>query len=303
MNLPRVAPLAAVTTLLLLPAGSGAQVKASERSTVAQVVNGTRIEVDYSRPQARGRDPVFGRIVHWGEVWTPGANFATTLTVDRPVTLDGHDLDAGSYSLWLIPREGAWGVVVSDQPRLFHTNHPEQDTRVAEYELTPAEGPHTEVLTFDFPVVKPDHAVLRLRWGTTALPFRIDVPNWEPYALDPQDRPLYFGTFAMTGPYRDPFRIGFWEADGHLQGVWYEPREGETEVVDPSRARGFRFQAVPLGLHRFLMGFYRDGELVGTEPGYLLFLLDDDGEAVGLEWRSTGKDGEEFAAAAGTRLR
>lgn len=74
-------------------------------------------------------------------------------------------------------------------------------------------------------------------------------------------------------------------------------------MVEPSRARGFRFQAVPLGLHRFLMGFYRGGELVGTEPGYLLFLLEDDGEAVGLEWRSTGKDGEEFAAASGARLR
>lgn len=301
MNLARSTALAAAA-LLVIPAYADGQVKASERSTVAQVVNGTRVEVDYSRPQARGRDPVFGNVVHWGEVWTPGANFATTLTVDQPVRLDGHDLDAGSYSLWLIPREGAWGVVVSDEPRLFHTTRPEQDTRVAEYEITPAEGAHTEVLTFDFPVVQPDHAVLRLRWGTTTLPFRIDVPHWEPYALDPADRPRYLGTFGMTGPHRDPFRVAFWEADGHIQGVWYES-PAEAEVVDPAQARGFRFQAVPLGLHRFLMGFYRDGELVGTEPGFLLFLLDDDGATVGLEWRSTGEDGVEFAAASGTRLR
>ena len=271
---------------LIVPAALTGQVRASERATTVQLVNGTRIEVDYARPQARGRDPLFGGVVHWGEVWTPGANFATTLTVDRAVKLDGHDLEAGSYSLWLIPQEDEWTMVVSAEPRLFHTVHPPEDTWVAEYALTPSEGAHTEVLTFDFPVVKPNHAVLRLRWGTTTIPFRIDVPGWEPYALDREDRPVYFGTFDMIDEKGDPIRLGFWEGDGLIQGVLYDREESVTDVEEPSEVRGWRFQLVPLGLHRFLMGHYRDGELVNTEDGFLLYTLDAGGAATGLEWRT-----------------
>lgn len=297
-----VASLAGTTT----PAD--AQVKASERSTITQVVNGTKITVDYARPQARGRDALFGGVVHWGEVWTPGANFATTLTVDKPIRLDGHDLEAGTYSLWLIPQPEEWTMVVSDEPRLFHTRHPAEDTYVAEYTLEPAEGQHAEVLTFDFPVVKPDHAVLRLRWGTTTIPFRIDVPSWEPFALDPEDRGIYLGTYQVTdvdenGDAESTVnRLGLWEADGHIQGVWYQPEDATDEVSSPAEMNGFRFQAVPLGLHRFLIGHYRDGVLTNTEETSLLFTLDSEGNVSGIELRTTGENGEEVTTARGTPI-
>ncbi len=176
---------------------------------------------------------------------------------------------------------------------------------MAEYALTPGEGPHVEVLTFDFPVVKPDHAVLRLRWGTTAIPLRIDVPGWEPYALDPEDRPRYLGTYELVEVTDDGEvnRLGLWEDGGYIQGVWYEPEPGAVEVADPTEARGFRFQAVPLGMHRFLAGRYRDGELVNTEDGFFLFTLDEEGAASGVEWRTTGEDGEEIVEARGERIR
>jgi hypothetical protein len=285
------------------PVPLAAQVKASERSTIAQVVNGTRIEVDYSRPQARGRETLFGGVVHWGEVWTPGANFATTLSADGPFALDGHELEEGSYSLWLIPREDGWTMVVSDEPLLFHTRHPQPDTWVAEYAVSPIEAQHTEVLTFDFPVVKPDHAVLRLRWGTTAIPFRIDVPGWEPEELDPEDIPRYAGVFAMEADDRPPFALGFWRDGAALRGVWVDRDAVRDPSVDPSELRGFHFSAVPLGLHRFLMGHYDEGELVNTEDGFLLFRVDASGDVVGLEWRVTDKGGEERSMARGERLR
>ena len=51
------------------------------------------------------------------------------------------------------------------------------------------------------------------------------------------------------------------------------------------------------------MGHYRDGELVNTEDGFLLYTLDAGGAATGLEWRTTGEDGEETVMARGTRAR
>jgi hypothetical protein len=303
MGLSRSQARALTAAVLLVPAPLLAQVKASERSTIAQVVNGTRIEVDYSRPQARGRAKLFGGVVHWGEVWTPGANFATTLTVDGPFSIDGHELEEGSYSLWLVPEEEGWTMVVSDQPRLFHTRPPERDAWTVDYPVTPVEGAHTEVLTFDFPVVKPDHAILRLRWGTTAIPFRIDVPGWEPHDLDPEDIPRYVGIYAMEAGDRPPFALGFHQEGSTLRGVWVPPETVEDPSVGPADLQGWRFTAVPMGLHRFLMGHYEDGELVNTEDGFLLFTRDDAGAVTGVEWRVTDESGEERSMAWGDKLR
>ncbi len=69
---------------LLPPRDASAQIRASELQTIAQVVDGTRITVEYSRPRLRGRTAIFGtKAVKWDEVWTPGANWATTLERKR----------------------------------------------------------------------------------------------------------------------------------------------------------------------------------------------------------------------------
>ncbi len=91
----------AVVTCGVAPAAQ-AQVRTSERATVSQTIDGTVIEIDYARPRLRGRTS-FGGVVHWGEMWTPGANWATTLRVSRDVRLDGHLVPAGEYSVWFVP--------------------------------------------------------------------------------------------------------------------------------------------------------------------------------------------------------
>ena len=99
-----------------------AQVKASEISTMSQVIDGTTITMQYSRPRVRGRDPLFGtEVVHWGEVWTPGANWATTLETDKAITLDGHAVRKGKYSVWFVVRQsGDWTMVLDPKWKIFH---------------------------------------------------------------------------------------------------------------------------------------------------------------------------------------
>jgi hypothetical protein len=94
-----------VALALAAPAPAVAQPRGSERATVTQMVNGTTISIDFGRPVARGRENLFGGVIHWDEVWTPGANWATTLEVDRPVTLNGHRVRPGRDSVWLEPRQ------------------------------------------------------------------------------------------------------------------------------------------------------------------------------------------------------
>ena len=68
---------------------------------MTQIIDGTKISMEYSRPRARGRNPLFGnpRVVRWNEVWTPGANWATTFEINKPITLAGRAVAKGKYSV------------------------------------------------------------------------------------------------------------------------------------------------------------------------------------------------------------
>ncbi len=72
----------------------------SEHAVTAQTVAGTTITVEYYRPLARGRDSLFGKVVKWGDHWTPGANWATTIEVDHDVRRSGRSSSpiAGPWS-------------------------------------------------------------------------------------------------------------------------------------------------------------------------------------------------------------
>jgi hypothetical protein len=169
---------AVVTLVGLVPVLAGAQVRASERATVSQTVDGTVITVDYSRPVARGRDSVFGRVVRWGEVWTPGANWATTLEINRDIRLNDHPLARGKYSLWMVPRAaGPWTVLVWDEARRFHTQRPDTTRARLRFAVMPQQLAPVEVLTFSFPEVRRDGARLIMQWGATAIPLEIEVPS------------------------------------------------------------------------------------------------------------------------------
>ena len=154
---------------IALAVPAGAQVKASERGSVSQTVDGTVITVDYSRPQVRGRQDVFGKVVRADAVWTPGANWATTLEVSKPIRLQGRDLAAGKYSMWMVTGPGDWTVYLHRNPRLFHTNPPRVEDMLLSVVVRPTQVEHTELITFDFPRVAPDSTTLRFRWATTAL--------------------------------------------------------------------------------------------------------------------------------------
>jgi hypothetical protein len=153
-----------------------AQRMLSEHAVTAQTVAGTTITVEYYRPQARGRDPLFGKVVKWGEHWTPGANWATTVEVGHDVQVNDALLPKGKYSLWTVVQPDRWTVEFRRQWHKFHVPPPTDSSDVQlQLSVKPEPGPHTEVLTFDFPAVESNGTTLRLRWGTVVISFEITV--------------------------------------------------------------------------------------------------------------------------------
>ena len=148
--------------------------QASQHGVVAQTVNRTVITLGYDRPVARGRE-LFGALVEYDAIWTPGANRSTWIDFSEPVKLEGNALDAGRYGIWMVPKEnGPWElVVVSDWDR-DHALYP-FGAEVFRSMVQPEAGSHMEVLAYYFPVVGPYETTLRLHWGSTIIPLRIDV--------------------------------------------------------------------------------------------------------------------------------
>lgn len=68
--------------------------------------------VIYSRPQKRDRE-IFGKLVPYGQVWRTGANEATELTLYKDLEMAGEKIDAGTYSLYTIPEEKEWTVILN----------------------------------------------------------------------------------------------------------------------------------------------------------------------------------------------
>lgn len=150
----------------------------SQRARVDQTVAFTDISVVYGRPIARGR-VLFGdsALVKWGSIWHPGADSATRVSFTHDVLLEGREVKAGEYSVWLVPRAaGSWTFILNRSAHVFHQPYPGESSEALRLEVTPERGAHMEALAFYFPVVLRDEAVMRIHWGEMIVPVRIKAP-------------------------------------------------------------------------------------------------------------------------------
>lgn len=76
------------------------------------------VRVIYSRPQKRGRT-IFGELVPFGEVWRTGANEATELDIYEPLLLENNLLPPGTYTLYTIPNEDTWTVIINCETNVW----------------------------------------------------------------------------------------------------------------------------------------------------------------------------------------
>ena len=274
MNYCRAAAALAVVLMAGTALEADAQIRASERGAVSQTLDGTTVVLDYARPTARGRT-IFGGIVPWGVVWTPGANWATKLETDRDVRINGVDVAAGSYSVWMIPREDRWTMTLNEQTEYFHFQKPDSALGRYHIEAEPLEGSHVEMLTWSFPSVAGDAAVLELAWGDTRVAMQVLAEPTDPVILDPEERRAYVGAYELEiapgvgWPLEAEMRVSE-GPDGMLRGWMSFPFHPEDEL---------EFDLIPAGLDRFHAGLYRDGRLFNVETGVSFEFHIDDPEA------------------------
>jgi hypothetical protein len=105
----------------------GALGQFSPRDTARADAAGANLVIDYGRPSKRGRT-IFGGVVPWGEVWRTGANAATQFFTDKPIMLGTTLVPAGKYTLWTVPTQSGWTLIVNSETGQWGTQHkPERD--------------------------------------------------------------------------------------------------------------------------------------------------------------------------------
>jgi hypothetical protein len=267
--------------LLAAPGLLHAQVRASEAAVVAQTIDGTKLTVEYSRPRIRGREPIFGKVVTWGEVWTPGANWATTLEVSKDVTLDEHRLPAGKYSVWLVVRkDGPWTAVFDPRHKRFHTMHPDSTGEQIRYPVTPQEAPVTESLTWGFEELSVSGAALVMEWGKVRIPFRIRVTPSYSVKMPAEESAPYLGTYSFAwegGPDSSkPIDLFVTYENGSLMARWDPAPFPEWD----------RFILIPRSPGKFLPGFLEKGALYDVEQSMIFEFKFEGGKPMAFEVRT-----------------
>jgi hypothetical protein len=160
-------PCLAQSALMNLP-------RPSQHAVLTQRVGITDITVNYSRPLANGRK-IWGGLVPYGQVWRAGANENTTIHFADAVSIEGQPLAAGTYGLHMIPNENDWTVIFSKAYTSWGSFTYKQDEDALRVNVKPSTTDMHEALTYDFDDVKPDAAVLTLRWEKVAVPVHIGV--------------------------------------------------------------------------------------------------------------------------------
>lgn len=134
-------------------------------------LKGQKITIAYSRPSMRGRK-IMGGLVPYGHWWRTGANEATTLTTGTDLDIGGAKVPAGKYTLYTLPSEGTWKLIINKQTGQWGTEYDEsQDLARVDMQKSKLSEP-VEQFTISFDQKGPDAANLVLEWETT----RVWVP-------------------------------------------------------------------------------------------------------------------------------
>lgn len=150
----------------------------SPKATINQVVGLTDVEINYSRPSARGR-VVFGNLVPFGRLWRTGANENTTISFSDDVVIGGKILKKGKYALYTIPNIQSWEVIfyaTTDNwgtPKEFKEENIALRTAVKEETLSkPA-----ETFTIGINSLDADFAYLEIYWENSYVTLKFEVPT------------------------------------------------------------------------------------------------------------------------------
>ncbi len=133
-------------------------------------VSDKMVKITYSRPQLKGRS--LSELAPAGKVWRTGANEAVEITFYQDANLGGSAVKAGTYSLFTIPGDGEWTVILNSKLNQWGAYSYDQSADVARVKASASnDGKSLEAFSIAFKEAD-GGAHMVMGWGTT----RVAVP-------------------------------------------------------------------------------------------------------------------------------
>jgi hypothetical protein len=168
---------------------------ANERAEVSQWIGLVKITIAYHSPNIHGgtgadrTGHIWGEVVKYGffdeglgpsraTPWRAGANETTTITFSHDVKVEGKDLKAGTYGLFLeLEKDRPWVWIFSSDSTGWGGYQYDPKDDVLRVAVNSQSAPYTEFLTYGFDERRPTSALAFLQWENKRVPFKIEVPN------------------------------------------------------------------------------------------------------------------------------
>ena len=140
----------------------------SPHETTDITLKGKKITIDYGRPFLKGRK-VGQELAPYGKVWRTGADEATALTTEIDLSIGGLKVPAGKYTLYTLPSEGTWKLIINKQTGQWGTKYDESQD-LGRVDMTKSSLPQpVEQFTISFAKDKKSEgtADLNMDWENT----------------------------------------------------------------------------------------------------------------------------------------
>lgn len=168
----------------------------NQKSVVSQSIGLVTATFTYRGPDVHspsGEDRkghIWGELVHYGlkdpdgygtslaSPWRAGSNEITTFSVSHDVKINGKDLKAGTYGVFLLlDKDGPWTWIFNKNTTSWGAYYYNANEDVLRVQATPQDAPYTEWLTYGFDDRQLLSAQAYLQWENKRIGFKIEVPD------------------------------------------------------------------------------------------------------------------------------
>jgi tetratricopeptide (TPR) repeat protein len=228
----------------------------NERAEISQWIGLVKISIDYHAPNVHGgggtdrTDHIWGDLISYGfpdpgfgpshaAPWRVGANETTTITLSHDVKVEGKDLKAGVYGLFLdVEESGPWNWIFSKNTKGWGSFQYDPKEDVLRVPANPVDAPYTEFMTFGFDERRPASAVAYLQWEKKRIPFKVEVPNINQLYVDQMREDLLswpgfnYQNWQTAAQFCADNKINLEEALVWAEKAIHEPFRGATVGVE-----------------------------------------------------------------------
>ncbi len=139
---------------------ASAQGTSSNATASCNFDSAKQVVVEYQRVAFEVKKKVLGKEIPYGTVWAPGGKPMTMFT-NTPLTVTGKDIPIGAYTLFVIPEEKSWNLVISKSTDSSGKYDEQQDLARIPMQFGELPSPESQFSVY-FAHIAPDQCSMRV---------------------------------------------------------------------------------------------------------------------------------------------